>query len=155
MRKVEALRAELGVSTGLTGRALDDRLAQELVDRATFRAALVGLAGGLPVAGLIGGVGSAVWQASADVELAMAVAEAYRSPLADGELRRRAMALAGVSAGDLRGRAVALGVRAVAIRALGRVGRALGGPVGAWSAWHRTAAVGAAAIEAFGAIDVA
>ena len=125
--RVEERRAALAEKTGLSGRALADRLAEELVEDAALRSALIGAGAALPVSlPLIGPWGSlllavsggALLQTATEVELAYAVAAAYRTRLSSEKLRMVSFWLVQLSNYDeLSTRAVKIGVR-VTVRKL-------------------------------------
>jgi hypothetical protein len=125
--RIEARRAVLAERTGLSGRALADELAKELVDDAAVRSALIGATAALPLSlPLIGPwvslfvavVGGALLQLANEVDLVYQVAAAYRTRLSSERLRMVAFWLVRLTNyDDLQQKALALGVR-VTVRKL-------------------------------------
>lgn len=125
--RIEQRRASLAASTGLTGRALADRLAGELVDDAALRSGLIGAGAALPwTLPLLGpwvslalalGAG-ALFQVATEVELVYGIAAVYRTRLPPDKLRMVAFWLVRLSNyDDLSARALTMGVR-VSVRKL-------------------------------------
>lgn len=119
--RVGARRAELATRTGLSGAALRQALAQELILEAKWRAAGVGAVAALPVTlpllGFWGSlvftvIGAALLQLALEVELVIALAFAYEADLSGDRLRMLAFWLVRLTNyDDLRTRALTLGVR--------------------------------------------
>jgi hypothetical protein len=125
--RVEQRRAQLGEQTGLSGRALADALAQQLVEEASVRSALIGATSALPLslpllgpwASLVLAVSAgAFFQLAGEVELVYQLAAVYRTRLSPARLRMVAFWLVRLTNyEDLRQKALALGVR-VTVRKL-------------------------------------
>lgn len=118
---MEERRARLARTTGLSGRALADLVADELIGETKVRAALIGAALALPftlpLLGfwgtlLVTVIGAALLQLAAEVELVFALAHVYSSRLEPEKLRLTAFWLVQLRHyEDLRERALSLGVR--------------------------------------------
>ncbi len=125
--RVEALRARLAETTGLAGLPLAERVAQELVDDAALRSALIGSAAALPISlpflGFWGSLflalgGGALFQLATEVDLVYAVARAYGTRLPPDRLRVVAFWLVRLTNyDDLSALALKMGVR-VTVRKL-------------------------------------
>jgi hypothetical protein len=125
--RIETRREALAAETGLAGKALADVLAEELVDQAALRSALIGAGAALPLSWpLIGWFGSivvnvtagAILQLGTEVQLVYEVAAAYRTRLHADELRMVSFWLVRLTNyDDLQARALAIGVR-VTVRKL-------------------------------------
>lgn len=125
--RVEERRARLAAETGLTGRALADELAEELVAAAALRSALIGAGAALPISlPLLGPwvslalalASGALLQVATEVELVYALAATYRARLDPEELRTVAFWLVRLTNfDDLQQKALTLGVR-VTVRKL-------------------------------------
>lgn len=120
MEKVALRRRLLGEQTGLSGRALADELARELIQDAKLRSAVIGagfaLPWAIPVIGFWGSlaftiIGAAIWQLANEVELVYELAEVYGSRLDAAQLRMTSFWLVQLTNfDDLRGRAMDIGV---------------------------------------------
>lgn len=125
--RIEERRSKLAERTGLSGRALADALALELVDDAAARSALIGALAALPVSlpllgpwiSLLFAVTSgAVLQLAGEVDLVYQIAAVYRTRLPPERLRMVAFWLVRLTNyDDLQRKAMALGVR-VTVRKL-------------------------------------
>jgi hypothetical protein len=125
--RIEERRAALAARTGLSGRALADALARELVDDAAVRSALIGATAALPfslpligpwISLFVAVVGGALLQLANEVDLVYQVAAAYRTRLSSERLRMVAFWLVRLTNyDDLQHKAMALGVR-VTVRKL-------------------------------------
>jgi hypothetical protein len=125
--RIEERRAALAARTGLAGRELADALAQELVDDASVRSALIGALSAMPLSfpfvgpwvSLVVAVASgAFFQLAGEVELVYQIAAAYRTRLSSERLRMVAFWLVRLTNyEDLQQKAMELGVR-VTVRKL-------------------------------------
>lgn len=111
----------LRARTGVDGRALADALAQDLIDDARLKAALIGAGAALPITlpligfwgTLIATIGiAAVWQLAIEVELVYALSYTYDARISAERLRLVAFWLVQLTNyDDLRERALTIGVR--------------------------------------------
>lgn len=125
--RVEARRRTLAAQTGLTGLALAEKLAEELIDEAALKSGLIGGAAALPIVVPFLGVWvslvlalatGALFQLANEVELVYAIAAAYRTRLPPERLRNVTFWIVRLSNyEDLRTKALAMGVR-VTVRKL-------------------------------------
>jgi hypothetical protein len=125
--RIEERRQRLGQQTGLSGRALADALAQQLIDETSSRTGLIGAASAMPLtlpvlgpwASMVLAVAvGAFFQLAAEVELVYQIAAVYRTRLSSERLRMVAFWLVRLTNyDDLQQMALALGVR-VTVRKL-------------------------------------
>ena len=118
--KVELRRGLLAEASGLSGRALADALARELIQDAKLRSATIGagfaLPWAIPVSGFWGTLafnvlGAALWQTANEVELVYELGYVYRTRLDSARLRMTSFWLVHLTNyDDLRGRALDVGV---------------------------------------------
>ncbi len=119
--RVEEHRARLAAETGLTGRALADRLAREVIDQAALTSMLISAGAALPLAlPLLGPwvstavtvLTGAVLQTANELTLCYALAATYRVHLPAERMRMAAFWLVKLTNyEDVRERALTMGVR--------------------------------------------